>query len=410
MYCSKCGNLVEDGSKFCSKCGNPLEFTNNLNNSKEYNNVEYTQVRNEKKNQNSNVPLMVALGAVIGCLVIVAVYIVSLLVGSNKYYFNDNTYGEEVITSSKEDNTSVISNTDTSNKKKGKYSTSVVSDNVYSNQNIKNEKDAKELIVKDSVDQKEKEYPKEVKAVEDDIISSLGITAANLKEMDSGYAKKLEEVFEKVYASYPLAKGYITNLALVNTGINDQYIAAFMPIFKFATGTEKSGYPWVIKTQVLLNSVYFLNPDRLELALKDSVANGHFPDNADLYSPVAHELGHYLSFLAMMNHYDVDSILLINNDTTEKYYNLRKDFANGDFSLTMLKEAYQNYVNDTSDSISFDDWRGTISGYALAKDNSGDYIYDETIAESFHDVYLNGDNAATASKYVTTVLKKYLEE
>ena len=58
--------------------------------------------------------------------------------------------------------------------------------------------------------------------------------------------------------------------------------------------------------------------------------------------------------------------------------------------------------------MTMDEWRGTISKYALAKDNSGNYIYDETIAESFHDVYLNGDNAKDASKYVIKVLKSKL--
>ena len=59
--------------------------------------------------------------------------------------------------------------------------------------------------------------------------------------------------------------------------------------------------------------------------------------------------------------------------------------------------------------MSLDEWRQTISNYALAKNNSGEYIYDETIAESFHDVYLNGDNASDASKYIVSVLKAKLE-
>ena len=36
-------------------------------------------------------------------------------------------------------------------------------------------------------------------------------------------------------------------------------------------------------------------------------------------------------------------------------------------------------------------------------------IYDETIAEAFHDVYLNKDNAKDASKYIVSILKKKLE-
>ena len=64
--------------------------------------------------------------------------------------------------------------------------------------------------------------------------------------------------------------------------------------------------------------------------------------------------------------------------------------------------------NDTTES--FDEWRGNISEYALAKDNEGNYIYDETIAEAFHDIYLNGNNANEESKYIVDVLKEKIGE
>ena len=127
-----------------------------------------------------------------------------------------------------------------------------------------------------------------------------------------------------------------------------------------------------------------------------------------IYSPVAHELGHYLSFLAMMKYYKINSILLIDDNSVETFYKLYSDFGEGDYSLTMINEAYENYKKDTNTSMSLDEWRGTISKYALAKDNSGEYIYDETIAEAFHDVYLNNDNAKDASKYIVRVLKEKL--
>ena len=160
---------------------------------------------------------------------------------------------------------------------------------------------------------------------------------------------------------------------------------------------------------MFLNTSYFLNKDRLEGASKSGSAAGHFPKNATIYSPLAHELGHYLSFLSMMKYYDIESILLIDGSNVDEFYELYDDFAKGDHSLDMIKEAYENYKKDTNTTMTMDEWRGTISKYALAKDNKGNYIYDETIAESFHDVYLNGDNAADASKYVVAVLKERLE-
>ena len=178
-----------------------------------------------------------------------------------------------------------------------------------------------------------------------------------------------------------------------------------MPVFNFATSDSSSTYPWVIKTQVLLNTSYFLNKEKLEASVIDGSSTGHFPKNSTIYSPVAHELGHYLSFLAMMKNYKLDSILLVDSSNVSTFYSLYNDFGKGNYSLTMIKEAYENYKKDTNTTMSLDEWRGTISNYALAKDNSGEYIYDETIAESFHDVYLNGDNASDASKYIVSVLK-----
>ena len=76
--------------------------------------------------------------------------------------------------------------------------------------------------------------------------------------------------------------------------------------------------------------------------------------------------------------------------------------------MYIIKEAYSKYQKDTNTDLTLDEWRGTISQYALAKNNSGEYIYDETVAEAFHDVYLNGDYAKDASKYIVDVLKEKL--
>ena len=191
--------------------------------------------------------------------------------------------------------------------------------------------------------------------------------------------------------------------------MSNDYIAAFMPVFTFATSNTTSTYPWVIKTQVLLNTTYFLNKERLNDATSISSNTGHFPKNSTIYSPLAHELGHYLSYLAMMKYYQINSILLIDNDKISTFYDLIADFEKGKYSLTMITEAYEKYKRDTNTILSLDEWRGTISNYAVAKNNNGGYIYDETIAESFHDVYLNGENASDASKYIVNILKEKLE-
>lgn len=336
----------------------------------------------------------VVLGISLGAIIFGIFALVILATFQDSVYLSDNSYKDE---------------TEEQGKKYSKTKTVIIYDNKYSGMNIASKQDAYKLIEKDSVDQKST-CPKEIIEIENEIIKKYGITAVNLCEMEAGFAKEVGNVFKNIYENYPDAKGYLTNLTLVNAPISSGYIAAFQPIFTFATSATDSTYPWVLKTQIYLNTSYFLNKSRLQSSVESGSESGHFPPNATIYSPVAHEMGHYLSFLAMMNNYDVDSILLINDKDTEVLYQLIDDFGKGTFSLKMITEAYNNFKRDVGTTLNLDDWRATISSYAVAKDNSGNYIYDETIAESFHDVYLNGDKAAQASKYVVAVLKEKLKK
>ncbi len=394
MVCPKCGNLVDANSKFCNKCGNPINEQQSQNT---FNSNQVVPIENYNRSINNKNNKMILIGVGVGLLL---VFLITFVIVKNqgKYYFDTNP--------NKSNNE--IAKTSNTSTKKGKYSTAIVYDNTYSGVKISNDKDAFSLIEKDSVSQKDN-CPSEIRKVEDQIINNYGITAVNLCEMDVDFAKELGNVFKKIYEEYPSVRGYITNLTLVNVSMSDNYIAAFMPVFNFATADTASTYPWVIKTQVLLNTSYFLNKERLQSSVSEGSNSGHFPKNSTIYSPVAHELGHYLSFLAMMKHYELNSILLVDNSNINTFYKLYDDFGKGNYSLTMINEAFDKYKKDVNTSMSLDEWRQTISNYALAKNNSGEYIYDETIAESFHDVYLNGDNASDASKYIVSVLKAKLE-
>ncbi len=419
MFCHKCGNHIENGTKYCNKCGSPLEIpinnmsiqppleqNNGVNNPNQYPpfiSPNVSQNINTTGKSNNNKMVFIGVGSGVGLLVVVVLMVVLFSSGKYNYYFSSSEkYNNETDTAS-------IEKKEESNSKKGKYQTAIITDNTYSGIKISNNSDAYKLIEKDSVSQKDK-CPAEIKKVEDEIIEKYNITAVNLCEMNVEFAKELENVFEVIYRNYPSARGYITNLTLKNTNVLSEggVIAAFMPVFNFATSDSDSSYPWVIKTQVLLSSSFFLNQSKLEASAKEGSSSGHFPPNSTIYSPVAHELGHYLSFLAMMRYYKMNSILIINNNSIDTLYKLQVDFSEGNYSLSMINEAYENYKRDTNTTMSLDEWRGTISKYALAKDNSGEYIYDETIAEAFHDVYLNSDNAKDASKYIVKVLKEKL--
>ena len=93
---------------------------------------------------------------------------------------------------------------------------------------------------------------------------------------------------------------------------------------------------------------------------------------------------------------------------TSVLYDVYDDFNAGNFSKLLLEEAYDIYKTNTGSVDSFYEFRASISKYAVAKDNNGYYIYDETIAEAFHDYYLNGANASPASLVIVDVLKSKL--
>ena len=366
MYCKHCKIKLNTKYTFCPKCGKKLP--------------------NRKRNE-------IYLGLFFGCVFLFCIgYFIYTI--HDDYYFS-STYPKQ---------NNIESNPNTNSK----YKTVIVWDNTYSGVKINSKDDAKKLIVNDSVSQKKK-CPKEILSIENEIIEKYQITAVNFCEMDPSLAKEISKVIKNIYNYYPDTRGYMTNISIRNVSIkNDQIIASFMPTFEFATSKTKSTYPWVYKTQILLNAQYFLNKDRLSASTKSGGMTGHFPDNATMYSPVAHELGHYLSFVALLKNYKSDSIVLVNKSNQKKLINVITDFNAGDFSKSLLTEAYNRYKKDGNPNMSFDSWRGTISKYAVSKDDNGNYIYDETIAEAFHDTYLNGNKAQIASKYIIKVLKEKL--
>ncbi len=399
MFCNKCGNEIDQNQKFCNKCGNRLIYNAPINNEESNNNYNYNTNVNKR---NIAIPILITILIIV---LIIGVFVYFIISNNNK---NDYYFSESNIENTDIEQTPVIQASTTSGSKTRKYSTEIITDNVYSGISVKSIDDARKLINQDSINQKKSDYPKEIMDIENEIINKYSITAVNLKEMDVEFAKELESVIKKIYEDYPGARGYLTNLTLTNLDMSQSgVIALFMPIFTFGTSNTTTTRPWVIKTQVQLNAKYFLNPERIDVAVETSSKAGHFPKNATKYSPVAHEFGHYLSFIALLNHYSTNSILVIEDNQIQNYYDIYKDFGNGTFSKKMLEEAYQNYLS-SNQSIGFDEWRGQISEYALAKDATGNYIYDETVAEAFHDVYLNGNNANIASKYIVEVLKKYI--
>ena len=368
MRCIYCKAKISHKYDRCPNCNKPLT--------------------KQKSERQENIVRGVVFGTLILYFTFITVYFLT-----DHYYFSDKV--EEEYTAEKE----VTS----------PFQTIISTDHVYSGVTINTTDDAYKLIQKDSIEQKAT-CDEEIIGIENEIINNYGVAAVNLCELNPNLAIELEKVIATIYIEYPGARNYLTNLSLRNNSITENnIIAVFVPTFKFANTTSRSKYAKVYKTEILLNSSFFLNEEKLRATVKDSSITGHFPANATEYSPVAHELGHYLSFIALLKETKTKRLVAVTANEDQFVYELTKDYSEGNYSLKLLKEAYNNYINDGNTVLSFDAWRKTISGYAVSTDDNGNYVYDETIAEAFHDEYLNGENASIASKYILQVLQKRLE-
>lgn len=367
-------------------------------------NVEQNKKRNFKLESN------ILSYAVIICIWIIAIITLINVTGTDFYFSENNEVFRSTISSSDSELIGYegVSKSGQSGGASSEGVTSIVYDNQYLGQfTLKNLNAAYDLIRVDSTKQKGN-CPSNIVEIEEEIVNNYGITAVNLCEMDEDFALEIKNVVKNIYANFPSARNYLTNLTLANVSESSTFMAAFMPIFTFSTSNSNSGYPVSTKTQIILNAKYFLNNTKIKNSVSYGAKSGYFPKNATRSSTVAHEFGHYLSYVALLNYYDSKQLTFVNASQTTLLYEVYDDFNAGNFSKMLVQEAYDDYVRDTGSTESFYEFRASISMYAVAKDSNGLYIYDETIAEAFHDYYLNGNNAAPASLAIVKVLKSKL--
>ena len=413
MVCKSCGKAISDeGISFCPHCGTYLREIKAPNNIKvtvrtKAPNVEqvefFSRKRTKKYTENSKRSKRskrnksdIIIYSIILCLWVVALFMLLKATGEN-YYFNDKNPGMTNNGTKPEPQYEI----------NGNAVTSVVYNNKYLKQySINSREDVLTLIRTDSNNQKNN-CPADILLLENDIVNDFNITAANLCEMDIEFAKEIYSVIEYIYNTFPNARGYLTNITLANV-TDGSYMAAFLPISTFVSNKGVSDYPKGYKSMVILNAKYFLDMARINNAVKYGVSSGYFPPNATRSSTVAHEFGHYLSFVTMMKYYHINQVNFVTKSNSSNIDKVRVDYSEDSYSFRIINEAYNMYKVSYGNNMSLDEFRSSISSYAVAKDNDGNYIYDETIAEAFHDCYLNNDNAKIASKLIMNVLKGYM--
>lgn len=426
LYCPNCNSYLKEvenndnmffSPEFTSQTINTVDIPrpeqkvdNNIN-VVQNNPVEIDDIIEIKKEpvKNFNPGKIVAFIVII--IWIVAIVILVNGTGGKSFYFEkeepeSNVATEEVL----KENDKTYTATSKSKQKgvAGNGVTSVIYDNQYLKQMILNDRnDLDKLIVEDSENNR-KNCSQEILDIEKSIQTNYGINAVNLCELDVRFARELENVAKYIYENFPTARGRITNLTLANVDKNASYMASFMPMFTFITSKTSTKYPLGVKTIILLNAKYFLNPSRLSSSVSYGANSGYFPKNATRSSTVAHEFGHYLSYVAMLNHYEEKELNFVKINRSSVLNDIYNDFKIGTFSNNLIKEAYDKYLNKHNGTLNYYEFRASISKYAVAQNDKGEYIYDETIAEAFHDVYLNGNKAVLASKLIVETLIEHL--
>ena len=296
----------------------------------------------------------------------------------------------------------------------GTYTTAVVTDNKWKvdfDSNKDQKEQSIEYIKQDSQNQKDKCGNDSVKKIETEIEEKYGIVAVNFCELDYRFATEIKKVIETIYNEFPMIKSQLTNLTLQNMqDENGRALSGILASFKsaslFAKSTSLTGYPQIYKMSIFLNANSFLNPSFNE-DVKLLSSGGFFVSGATRSSIVAHEFGHYLSFLAQLNNSTMQDFMPITRKNFRSYSKIIRDSDEGVFSKKILEEAMQNAMKKGHTYYDLFEFRSSISEYA-ASTPKGVPLYDETIAEAFHDYYLNKKNAKFESLEIMEVLKKYL--
>ena len=170
---------VGEDAMYYTTSKNSLETNFSSNVSREYSNVEYTQIENEKKDKN-NILLMSAIGGVMGFLVVTIIVVINLFIGVGNNHINDK------VVASNEEDTAVVIDED------------------------KNKADVEKIIIKDIENKKGEYYATDIRSI--------------------------EAIFERKYNNIINTKEISRKLTLVNTKVNEQNLVTFVPMYKIKTG------------------------------------------------------------------------------------------------------------------------------------------------------------------------------
>lgn len=386
MKCMRCNaENIEKDDNFCWKCGHWT--AKGFNFLKERKNVDIVLNGSAAKQNNRFGVLLGLLG--FGIILFVTIYIVR---------------GDDLF------KPVIYLNKEISNYVHGYRTSTMKTDNKYKEVTINNYESAIEFIEKDfSMQNWLCGNSDEVSRLEYNLKTTYEIPSVSFCDLNYDEALKINNVIEEMYTLFPSLKGSLTNITIANADENNDYIAYFQPLYQFVNiDADINLYNKVNKTQILLNSYYFLNETMTSKNLSTVVGDNWYVDDATWESTIAHELGHALSFKLLLQENGLDNITFVTPDNELQIESILNLVNSGDFSYNLLTESLNNYNQKYGTSLNIDEFAKSISEYASVKDENDRIIADETIAEAIHDYYLHRESMKnTSAEIIETISAKF---
>lgn len=258
--------------------------------------------------------------------------------------------------------------------------------------------------------QRDKYDNPDVKLIELKMEEEFGILAVNLGEISEETAWAVYEGFAYMYQTYPCLQDSLTNLTLGNMGNLTGGTVAMTDRMAFLVNGSPGNYPFVEKYMIVLNAREFLNEDKLNRVCERLSRSGYWPEGANISSLMVHELGHQLQNVVAWKEFGLKDPYYITAENGDAFGLFHTDRLSSTDNLTVkiLEEAYEIWQQEYGKEGSYEDFVFSISRYAMGGEMSLDYLPSETFAEAFTDIYLNGEEAADASKAVRDAVIPYL--
>ena len=383
--CLECQCRVEKKDNFCYLCGNlTAHGYKNVNKQEIINNIESGTITKK----NNQLKLLISLLNI--SIIVFAFFIL--------------TRGTSIIRPIAYIKKQINSYTN------GYNSTILKTNNVYNNIVIGNYNDAINYIKRDFESQ---DYlcsnNIDVKRLEYNLEENYNIAKVNFCDMNYDESLKITEVIEKIYKLFPNISGALTNVTITNASTKEEYIAYFQPMFQFIKSNENiNEYNKVNKTQIFLNSYYFLNSDIMSKNIENVIGSNWYVKDATWESTIAHELGHYISFKTFLKENNIDNVTYVTKNNEKKITKIMQEFDSGKYSTELVTTALNNYNIKNGANLDIDNFTKLISSYAGTKDTNGNLIADETIAEAIHDYFLHSSNCSKASFEIINIIKAKL--